>query len=212
MAKIVKRLKPAVLATAFMILAPVSAGAQTKPPCAVGMPVAVLACINYPGHLVASDPRSGRYQVRCDKSGDKSWVSASDLKWNCVAAGPPAVTERWLLGRWSLFIGPTPHYEDRDSDRYLVVGKGAKGGSIEIRPNGEYRLDDLGKVSVGRWRVMAPAELKYGTKAPAILLMNGPNGMDWEMWKRDGSDDQNRDKATVEGMKLGLSYSATRVR
>jgi hypothetical protein len=62
----------------------------------------------------------------------------------------------------------------------------------------------------GRWRKMAPGELKYGTKPPAILLMNGAEGMDWEVWRADSTDDQNRDKITIEGMRMGLHYWGTR--
>lgn len=197
---------------AGLILPAGSAVAQDKPPCAVGVPVRVLACINYPGRLVAHDPKTGRYQVQCDRSGDKSWVSANDLRLNCVAQAPPAAGHAWLLGRWSVFSGPTPQYETRGGDRYLVVGAGARAGFLELRPDGTYTWPGPGRTYSGKWRVMNPGELKYGTKAPAVLLINGPSNMDWQMWKRDESDAENRDKVKIEGMKIGLSYEGTRVR
>ena len=198
------------LAAAAVTAIPTTAISQ-KPPCTVGMAVKVLACLNYPGKIIAADSKSGRYQVRCDRDGRTDWLPARQLQFNCVGAAPSAFDQSYFVGRWSLFISPYPQYEKRGGNNYLVVGPGAKGGMITVNADGTYLWPDPKGPIRGRWRAMAPDEVKYGTRAPALLLIAGPNQMDWQMWRGNLSDAQNRDRIVIEGMKLGLSLNGTRV-
>src|SRR5262249_28419035 len=108
---------------------------------------------------------------------------------------------------------PVPHYEDRGADRYLVVGPGGKAPPLRVNADGTYvwTLDSKTEIR-GRWRKLAPNELKSGTRPPAILLTQGESGQDWEMWiPPPVGEADTRDRAKVEGMKIGTSYRATRL-
>src|SRR3954462_13865656 len=80
------------------------AAAAELPACAVGMPVNILACINYPGHIVAKDAAKGTWKGRCDSDKEESWVGADDPKRVCPAQDV-AVSEKYFVGKWDLFIG-----------------------------------------------------------------------------------------------------------
>jgi len=172
-----------------------------------------VGALNYPGTIVAVDEKKGTYQVKSESDGLLDWYPASKLKDFCKGAEAATVTEAYFTGTWELFVGPTPHYEDRGSNTYLVVGSGAKAPPLVINANGSFtwRIDSKTTVT-GKWRKMESKELKYGTKAPAILLMKGESGKDWEVWSRGTNASSNRDAITVERMDMGLSYMGTRTK
>ena len=107
--------------------------------------------------------------------------------------------------------GATAHHQVIGADGYLVVGAGAKAPPLVITAEGTYVWTVDSKTTIrGRWRKMAESELKSGTTAPAVLLMNGEGGKNWEVWQRGVNPSNNRDAIGIERMDLGLSYQGTR--
>ena len=198
-------------ATSFFNLIP-NAAAQGGPPCRVGSRLERAGMLNRPAVITEVDTKKGLYKVKYDNGDLPEWLPPRKLT-GCTGQTGEAIKDDYFIGKWSMFVGPTPHYEDRGSDRYLVVGPGGKAPPLVVNADGSYVWTIDSKTQIkGRWRKMAANELKYGTKAPAILLIKGEDGMDWMMWVREsvGVADT-RDRAIVEGMKIGLSYNATKL-
>ena len=182
------------------------------PPCSVGMHVSIVSPLNYGGKILAFDEAKGSYQVQSDRDGLKDWVPARNLRYSCVGAEPKPASDSFFIGSWTLFIGPTPHHEVIDGKGYLVVGTGAHVPPLAINVDGTFVWIIDSKTTVrGKWRKMADNELKYGTKGPAVLLMKGEDGKDWEVWKKGVNPANNRDAINIERMDLGLSYQGTRL-
>ena len=182
------------------------------PPCTVGMHVPLVSPLNYGGKILAFDKAKGSYQVKSDSDGLVDWMPAYKLRYSCKGAEPDAVTQSYFLGHWSLFIGPTAHHEVIDSKGYLVVGSGAHVPPLQINADNSYVWTIDSKTTVrGTWRTLASNELRTGTKSPAILLVNGEGGKNWEVWKTGANAGNNRDTIGVERMDLGLSYQGTRL-
>lgn len=191
-----------------------SAAAQDAklPTCKVGMHAPVVSPLNYGGTILAIDAAKGTYQVKSDGDGLIDWVPARLLRYSCVGAEAAPVTENYFIGRWSLFIGPTAHYENIDSKGYLVVGPGAHAPPLQINADGSYAwVLDSRTIARGRWRSLATNEMRSGTKGPAIVLMNGESGKNWQVSRRGVNSSNNRDAIDLERMDLGLSYQGTRL-
>jgi len=180
-----------------------TAAAWALPPCRVGAPVTVLACTNRPGHIMQTDAARGRYLVRCDADGDTSWVPASSMQFTCAAQAAAPISIRWFLGRWSTFITASGGHSGTS---------GALGRPVTIRPDGTYIWEQAqGRPIVGRWRAMQPNELRYNSTGPAILLMRGENGANWQLWRYDIGGADNRDRAALDRVDIGISYQLTRM-
>lgn len=191
-----------------------SAAAQPAdlPPCRVGLHVAKVSPLNYGGTILAYDAAKGSYQVRSDRDGLVDWVPKYNLRYSCSGADAAPVTPSYFYGRWSLFIGPTAHRETIDDKGYIVVGSGAHVPPLQINPDGSYVwMIDSRTTIRGRWRPMAANELRPGTSLPAILLINGEGGKDWEVWKTGVNPGNNRDAIGIRRRDLGLSYQGTRL-
>lgn len=182
------------------------------PECRVGMHVARVSPLNYGATILAFDEAKGTYQVKSDSDGLKDWVTANKLRSSCVGSEAKPISEAFFVGTWTLFVGPTAHHEVIDSKRYTVVGPGAKAPPLTIRADGAFVWVIDSKTTIrGNWRMMAEKELRSGTKAPAILLLKGEDGKDWEVWRSGVNQGNNRDAISVERMDLGLSYQGTRL-
>ena len=182
------------------------------PPCRVGMHVPIVSPLNYGATILAYDATRGSYKVRSDADRLIDFVPAYKLRYSCVGAEAKAVTESYFIGRWSLFIGPTAHREIIDDKGYLVVGRGAHVPPLQIDANGRYVWVIDSRTTIhGKWRSLAANELRAGTKPPAILLMHGEGGKDWEVWKSGVNAGNNRDAISVERMDMGLSAMGTRL-
>lgn len=202
---------PAVRATPPAPPAPVAAG--ELPPCRVGMHVPRVSPLNYGAVILAADPVKGTYRVKSDSDGLIDWVESYSLRTSCVGAVAQPIADDFFIGDWQMFVGPTPNNVVIGGKAYIEVGPGGKAPPIVIRKDGGYSWKIDSKTTViGRWRPMAATELKYGTKGPAILLMKGEDGKDWQMYQHGTHLADNRDQAYVERMDLGLSYMATRAR
>ena len=182
------------------------------PPCRVGMHVPIVSPLNYGATILAYDAAKGSYKVKSDADGLIDFVPAYKLRYSCAGLDATAVTESYFVGRWSLFIGPTAHRETIDDKGYLVVGRGAHVPPLQINPNGSYVwVIDRRTTIQGKWRSLAANELRSGTKLPAILLMHGEDGKNWEVWKTGVNTGNNRDAISVERMDMGLSAMGTRL-
>ena len=182
------------------------------PTCAKGMRLPRVGALNYPGTIVAVDMKKGTYQIKSESDGLLDWYPASKLSHFCKGAEASAVTESYFTGTWNLFVGPTAHHEDYGSTRYLVVGPGAKAPPLVINANGTYiwRIDSQ-KTVTGKWRKLADTEMRSGTKSPAILLMKGEDGKDWQVSNAGVNAGSNKDRISIDRMDLGLSYQGTRM-
>lgn len=182
------------------------------PQCSVGMHVPRVSPLNYGATILAIDAVKGSYQVKSDRDGLVDWVPASLLRSSCAGVEARPVTTSYFVGNWSLFVGPTPHHATIDGKGYLVVGTGAHVPPVQINADGSYiwTVDSRTRIA-GHWRPMAEHELKYGTKPPAILLLAGEDGRNWEVWRAGVNAANNRDAIFVERMDLGLSYRGTRL-
>lgn len=193
----------------------ISTGFAQKPDlpvCRVGMHVPLVSPLNYSAVILAVDEAKGSYQVKSDSDGLTDWVPARKLRYSCVGAEAAPVSEAYFAGAWTLFLGPTAHHEAIDSKGYLVVGSGARVPPLVISADHSYVWTiDSRTVVRGTWRTMAAGELRSGTKAPAILLLNGEGGKNWEVWRTGVNAGSNRDAIGVERMDLGLSYQGTRL-
>ena len=182
------------------------------PVCRVGLHVPLVSPSNNSATILAFDEAKGSYQVKSDKDAMTDWVPARSLRYSCVGVEARPVSETYFIGAWTLFVGPTAHHEIIDSKGYLVVGQGAHVPPIIIRANGTYTWTiDSKTVIEGKWRGMTASELRSGTKAPAILLMNGESGKNWQVSKAGVSAGDNRDTISIDRMDLGLSYQGTRL-
>ena len=182
------------------------------PACRVGLHVPLVSPRNYSATILAFDEAKGSYQVKADSDALTDWVPARSLRYSCIGAEAKAVTETYFIGAWTLFVGPTAHHEVIDSKGYLVVGPGAHVPPILIRDNGTYTWTiDSKTVIEGKWRGMAATEMRSGTKPPAILLMNGESGKNWQVSKAGVNKSNNRDAISIDRMDLGLSYQGTRL-
>ena len=93
-----------------------------------------------------------------------------------------------------------------------MVGPGAHVPPLLINADGTYVWTiDSRTIIKGQWRRMADSELRSGTKAPAILLLNAESGKNWEVWRTGVNPGNNRDAIAIERMDLGLSYKGTRL-
>ncbi|MBV9549792.1 MAG: hypothetical protein JO256_08990 [Alphaproteobacteria bacterium] len=203
---------PALIALTLAVAAP--ALAQTPlPACRVGLPVTVLACINYPGHITAHNPANGNWQVTCDSDKEKNWVSVNDLKRACTAEDV-ALTPAFFAGRWEMFTGGGGAYVKQASGDWKVRALDvAKTPPLVINADGSFVWNDFSKPPVrGRWRLLAPAEFKYASqKPPIILLMNAMDGKDWQVTRISPASD-GRDRIELERRDLGLTYRGTRMK
>lgn len=200
---------------AFTAAAPIAAWAQSSydnlPPCAVGLQVKDY--LRYPATIVAVDDARGSYQLR-RQNGETYWESPNSLRVNfsCrhVAKAAVAKTAAMFIGNWSLFIGSavTRSQSDPKKGEY---GPGGKGGGLTVRADGTYNWVDAGGAAVaGRWRERAAAEVSRGAKPPAIVLMRGRDGYDWQMSTEGRVSQDNREQASVDQLPGGVSILATR--
>jgi len=186
--------------------------ATNLPPCRIGFHAPLVSPLNRGAMILDYDAAKGSYKVKSDGDGLIDWVPAYKLRYSCVGADAKPVTESYFIGDWSLFIGPTPNKEIIDSKGYLVVGPGAHVPPLKINGDGSYIWVIDSRTTIrGRWRTLAANELRSGTKAPAILLINGEHGKNWEVWKTGVNQGNNRDAIGVERMDMGLSAIGTRL-
>ncbi|MEP6574063.1 MAG: hypothetical protein ABJD11_15280 [Gemmatimonadota bacterium] len=176
------------------------------------MHVAIVSPLNYSANIMAYDAGKGSYQVKSDADGLTDWVPARNLRYSCTGAEAAPVTLGYFVGKWSLFLGPTAHHEVIDEKGYLVVGPGAHVPPLQINADGTYTwIIDRQTTIRGRWRPVAEKEMRSGTRAPAILLLNAEGGKNWEVWRTGVNQGNNRDAIGVERMDLGESYQGTRL-
>jgi len=196
----------------FFAASSASAQAANLPICKVGMHAPIVSPLNYGGTILAIDAAKGTYQIKSDGDGLVDWVPARQLRYSCVGAEAAPVTENYFIGRWTLFIGPTAHYENIDSKGYLVVGSGAHAPPLQINADGSYVwVLDSRTIVRGKWRVLAANEMRNGTKGPAVVLMNGEDGKNWQVSRGGVNPSNNRDAIDLDRMDLGLSYKGTRL-
>jgi len=192
--------------------APVAeAAANALPTCRVGMHAPIVSPLNYGGTLLAYDAARGAYQVRSDGDGLVDWVPSRQLRFSCVGGEAAPITTAFFVGRWSLFVGPTPNHVTHGDEVDLEVGRGGRSPPITVNADGTYvwRVDSATTVR-GRWHALAPGEARDRTVGPAILLVAGEGGHDWQM-SRSGIDaSTGHDKVAIDRMDLGESYMGTR--
>lgn len=169
---------------------------------------AVRVELNYGAKILAFDATKGTYQVKSDADGQLDGVPAYKQRYSCKGLEAPSVSSNNFTGKWTLFVGPTPHREVIDDKGYLVAGQGAHVPPLQINADGTYAWTVDRKTTVrGSWRAM----LRAGTKLPAVLLLNSEGGKNWEVWKTVANAGNNRDAIGVERMDLGQSYQGTRL-
>jgi hypothetical protein len=194
---------------------PSVSAAQTPadlPACRVGMHVPRVGPLNYGAVILEFDAVKGSYKVKSDSDGLIDWVPAYKLRTSCVGAEAKPIDEGYFVGKWSLFVGPTPQTKLIDGKGYIIVGPGAHVPPLEIFPDHRYAwVVDSHTIVKGQWRSMAATELRSGTKAPAILLLNGEDGKNWEVSRTGVNQGNNRDAISVDRMDLGLSAMGTRL-
>ena len=183
------------------------------PACRVGLHVPRAGLTNREAIITAVDAKQGLYRVKYDNGDPSEWLPAR-LIGGCTGAGPAPITERYYAGIWSLFIGPTPHYEKRGADTWIVVGSGAKAFTLAIKAGGTYQWQvDSRTVVRGNWRTMRTDEYSPSTKGPAIVLIRGDGGYDWAVARPTavGSADT-RDQIAMWNLKLGTSSDGIRLK
>ena len=187
-------------------------GQSTLPACRVGLHVPIVSPLNYSAVILEADAAKGSYKVKSDADGLTDWVTASKLRYSCVGAEATAITESYFVGDWSLFVGPTPNREMIDGKGYLVVGPGAHVPPLRINADHTYIWVIDSKTTVrGTWRSMTASELRANTKLPAILLMKGESGANWEVSRKGVNAGNNHDTIDIDRMDLGLSAVGTRL-
>lgn len=198
---------PALLATALPALAQ-----APLPQCRVGLPVRSLACINYPGHIVAQDAAKGRWQVQCDSDKEKSWVSTASLHNNCTAA-EVVIAPTAFVGRYEMFTGGGgAYFKQANGDWKMGSLNVAKTPPLVINADGTYVWTDFKVTYRGRWRVLSQAEFKYPSQKPPIIqLGNAMDGKDWLVTRIEPASD-GRDRIELERRDLGLTYRGTRIK
>ena len=168
--------------------------------------------LNYAATILAADDAKGSYQVKSDRDGLVDWVPARALRYSCTGSEAKPVTDSYFTGAWTLFLGPTAHHEQIDGKGYLVVGPGARVPPIVIRADGTYTWTiDRKTVINAKWRALAAGEMRSGTKGPAILLVGGEGGKNWQVTRSGVNKGDNRDAISLDRMDLGLSYQGTRL-
>ena len=201
--------KSILLSLALVALAG-SAAAQPLPACRVGMKV-IVSPLNNDAVIIAANPAQGSYQVRSLSDQLTDWVPTRALRYSCSGAAPPPVDNGFFVGSWSTFVGPVPLTTVHNGKAYTEVSMGGHGLPIQVNGDGSYIwFVDSATTVRGRWRAMAASEVKYGTNGPAILLINGEGGRQWQMSRRGVNAGNGHDQATVERMDMGVSYIATR--
>ncbi|MEO8114428.1 MAG: hypothetical protein ABI655_08610 [Phenylobacterium sp.] len=189
----------------------VAGAAQALPTCQVGLHAPLVSPRNNSAVIIAADPAKGSYQVRSDDDGMTDWVSAYALRYSCVGGQAAAIDLSYFVGRWSMFVGPTPNTVDRSGHLFLEVGPGGASPPIIINADGTYAWKvDSSTVVRGRWRAMAPNEMRSGSRGPGILIVSGEGGHNWQMTRRGVNAGSNRDQVDIDRMDLGTSYMATR--
>ena len=156
--------------------------------------------------------RRDRVQVKSDSDGLVDWVPARKLRYSCagVEAQPISLILRWQVGFGSSARPLSMKLLTQKA--YLVVGPGAKAPPLAINADGTYswQLDSKTKID-GKWRKMLEAELRPGTKAPALLLLRRGWQELGDLEERKRSIRATTVMYTVERMDLGLSYHGTRL-
>lgn len=211
------RARCATLAFTLALAAAVTSKASAQPAanlpaCRIGFHAPSVSPLNRGAMILDYDAAKGSYKVKSDGDGLIDWVPAYKLRYSCVGADAKPVTETYFIGDWSLFVGPTPHKEMIDAKGYLVVGPGAHVPPLKINADGSYIWVIDSRTTIrGKWRTMAANELRSGTKSPAILLLNGESGKNWEVSKSGVNQGNNRDAISVDRMDIGLSAMGTRL-
>jgi hypothetical protein len=176
------------------------------------MNVPIVSPLNYAATILAFDEAKGTYQIRSAADGLVDWVPARNLRYSCNGAAAQPVSESYFHGNWTLFVGPTPNHETINGKGYIVVGPGAQAPPIVIRPGGTYTWTVDSKTIIdGRWRTLAASAMRSGTVAPAILLVNGEGGKNWQVSRAGANKGNNRDAITIDRTDMGLSYQGTRL-
>lgn len=205
----------AATAITVMAAAPIAARAQSPydnlPPCAVGL--AVKDYLRYPATIVAFDEAKGSYNIR-RQSGETYWTSPNSLQvtLSCrhVAKAVAPRTAAQFIGAWNLFIGSAWTTSQRDPSK-KEYGPGGKGGGLTVRADGTYNWVDAGGAAIaGRWRERPAAEVSRGAKPPAIVLMRGRDGYDWQMSTEGKVSGDNREQVSVDQLPGGVTILATR--
>lgn len=202
-------------AVAFLCGAPLAAWAQTSydhlPPCAVGLQVKDF--LRYPATIVAVDEAKGSYNIKRE-NGETYWTSpnAVQVTFSCrhVAKPGPPKTVSLFMGTWDMFIGSAVTTSARDPKKG-EYGTGGKGGGLTVSADGSYNwVDAAGAAVAGRWRERAAAEVSRGAKPPAIVLMRGRDGYDWQMSTEGKVSNENREQVSVDQLPGGVTILATR--
>lgn len=205
----------ALFVAALGLFAAQSGRAQTPlPQCRVGLHLERAGALNYPATIDAYDAAKGAWHVKYDNGGLPEWLTPNWLSRGCTAAPAPAITEAFFVGNWEMFVTPGIGYQIIGGNRYLTVGSGATAPPLSIKADGSYVWVIDSKTTVtGRWRKLAPSEMKYGFKDKVgIVLLKGEDGKDWQVTYSGVRSSDKRDQLNVERMDLGLNYLATRFR
>ena len=202
-------------AVAFIAAAPTGVRAQSSfdnlAPCTVGL--SVKDFLRYPATIVAVDEAKGSYNIRRE-NGETYWTSPNALQvtFSCrhvAKAGPPK-TASLFMGTWDMFIGSAVTTSARDPKKG-EYGPGGKGGGLTVSADGTYNwVDAAGAAVSGRWRERAAAEVSRGAKPPAIVLMRGRDGYDWQMSTEGKVSNDNREQVSVDQLPGGVTILATR--
>ena len=202
--------KGAVFAAAAAAVA-FAGAAQALPTCQVGLHAPLVSPRNTSATIIAADPAKGSYQIRSDDDHMTDWVSAYQLRYSCAGAAAAAIDANFFVGRWTMFVGPTPNTVDRGGHVFLEVGPGGQAAPIMINADGSYAWKvDSATVVRGRWRVMSAGEMRSGSRGPAILIVAGEGGHNWQVTRRGVNAGSNKDQLDIDRMDLGTSYMATR--
>jgi hypothetical protein len=204
-------LRRAVFSITVAAVVSFGAAAQALPGCQVGLHAPLVSPRNNSATIIAANPAKGSYQIRSDDDGMTDWVSAYQLRYSCSGASAPAIDTNFFVGRWSMFVGPTANRVGRDGQVFLEVGPGGRAAPIMINADGSYawKVDSVTVVR-GRWRVMGQGEMRGSSRGPAILIVAGEGGHNWQVSRRGVNAGSGRDQVDVDRMDLGTSYMATR--
>ena len=186
------------------------AAAEGLPSCAVGMKV-IVSPLNNDAVIIGANPAQGSYQVRSLADQLVDWVPARALRYSCTGAAAAAADTGYFVGTWNTFVGAVPLTTIHGGKAYTEVSMGGHGRPIQVNGDGTYvwQVDSSTTVR-GRWRTMAAAEVRSGTTGPAILLINGEGGKQWQMSGHGVNAGNGHDQASVDRMDLGVSYMVTR--
>lgn len=145
----------------------------------MGLHVPRAGLTNRPAVIAAIDIKQGIYKVKYDNGDLDQWLPANFIG-GCSGVVAAPITTSYFAGTWGLFVGPTPHYEKRGADKWLIVGTGARAYPLSILANGTYvwRTDSTTTVR-GKWRAMRTDERSDSTTDPAIVVVRGESGSDW---------------------------------